>query len=103
MKQEEKKKKESERKELINKFNFFFRFASFFFFQENIGFFLREAKNLGVDDLYIFVTVDLYEEKNLSKVIKTRKASFFFFSVSFFFLCSFLFCSLFFLSFFLFL
>ena len=37
--------------------------------QENINFFVEQAKMMGVGDLYIFVTIDLYEEKNLKKVL----------------------------------
>lgn len=36
---------------------------------ENINYFLNAAKSVGINDLFIFVTVDLYEEKNLSKVV----------------------------------
>eukprot|EP00834_Sanchytrium_tribonematis_P004275 NODE_201_length_13147_cov_1.076104.p8 type:complete len:219 gc:universal NODE_201_length_13147_cov_1.076104:5207-5863(+) len=37
---------------------------------ENITRFLNEAKKVGVPDMEIFVTLDLYEAKNLNKVIE---------------------------------
>ena len=36
---------------------------------ENIGKFINAAKNLGVEDQYNFMTVDLFEEKNLKQVL----------------------------------
>lgn len=35
---------------------------------ENIGYFLQAAKNYGLTDTVLFITIDLFEERDLERV-----------------------------------